>query len=87
MTERINNIINLINGETLPPTVETRGFPRQNFYEYYIGIDNYYNFSLFNDILLTALNVVMVDTDRRELEQMFYNANQWYSYRTPKVYC
>lgn len=62
-----------------------------NFYgkedDYYIGIDNHYNFHLFNDILLKALNVVMVDTDRRELEQMFYNANQWYSYRTPKVYC
>lgn len=55
--------------------------------EYYIGIDNHYNFRLFNDILLNALNVVMIDTDRRELEQMFYNANQWYSYITPKVYC
>lgn len=54
---------------------------------YYIGIDFYDNFRLFNDILLKALNVVIVDTDRRELEQMFYNANQWYSYRTPKVYC
>ena len=35
MTERINNIINLTNGETLPPTVETRGFPRQYFYGFY----------------------------------------------------
>ena len=62
-----------------------------NFYgkedDYYIGIDSYDNFRLFIGILLKALNVVMVDTDRRELEQMFYNANQWYSYRTPKVYC
>lgn len=56
-------------------------------YTYYIGIDSYDNFRLFNDLLLKALNVAMIDTDRRELEQMFYNANQWYSYITPKVYC
>ena len=62
-----------------------------NFYgkekNYTIALYDSDNFRLFNDILLKALNVVMIDTDRRELEQMFYNANQWYSYITPKVYC
>ena len=60
-----------------------------NFYgkedEYYIGIDSNDNFRLFNVILLKALNVVMIDTDRCELEQMFYNANQMF-YNTNQWY-